>query len=152
MARRSRPRHSLHYYLAFAGLIGACLTLLLTIWAYYDEGLLLTKVAFVAVFLTTVVLFVAWFWGGYLVMSGIMPRRRLLYLIFHTLLGFMVPLVYAVYVAAQVDLLTSQPVGDLEVGLSFWGLVILLIQWVSGWSVLPRNPWRVIAQRVARRS
>ncbi len=139
---RHRTRHTPHWYLALAGLVGAFLACALTIWAYYNEGLAATQVAFGSVTLIAAVLFATWFWGVYLVMTGLIPRRRVWYLAFHALLGSMAPLVYILYIGAELDTLGSQPVGEIGVALSAAGLVVLVVQFLSGRSVFARGWWR----------
>jgi hypothetical protein len=128
-------------------LAGSSVDLVLTIWAYYDEGLTPTHVTFAVTIFTAVTLYATWFWGTFLAMNGTIPPRRLVYLIVHTLIGFMAPLVYTVSVTQELDSIGSQPLGDVQLTLSFWGLIVVLAQFVTGWSVLRRRPWRLMARQ-----
>jgi hypothetical protein len=143
-------RHTPHLYLAAAGVVGGIMSAAVTLWAYYDERLEATRIAFSAVAVTTAILFLTFFWGCFLVMSGVIPVRRLGYLAFHVTLGCLTPLLYTLWISARLSA-PNQPVGDLELSLSLLALPVLIIQLVSGWSVLGRSPWRALTGGIRRR-
>jgi hypothetical protein len=131
--------HSPHFYLALGGIAAAVVACALNLWAYYDEGLLLTKVSFAMAVLTAAILYAAWFWGVFLLMSGNSVRRLSLLLV-HATLGSISPLLYTMAFGLQMDTLSSQPVGGLEVGLEFLGLLMLLTQLGTGRLMRRRRP------------
>lgn len=137
-----RVRHTAHFYLATAGYVLSLAVVVLNLWAYYDERLLLTEIAFGVLAVTILDLFITWFWGVYLLMSGVIVRGRLPYLLFHVTLGSISPLLFTIGLGFQIDTLGTQPVGDLEVELEILAWLVLTIQLVSGWVMLQRGPWR----------
>lgn len=139
-AARATP----HLYLAILGVAGGIVVAVLDLWAYYDEGLTATKVAFAATAVTTAILFFTFFWGCFLVMAGTIPMRRLRYIIFHGALGCLSPLIYTLSISSELPKLGNQPIGDLEVYLGLVSLIVLVVQFLSGWSVLDRRPWRLL--------
>jgi hypothetical protein len=143
-------QHSPHYYLAIAGVLGGVVCAVLNVWAYYDEGMILTHIAFDAVVTTTVILFLAFFWGCFLLMSGTIPTRRLRYVLFHATLGTLSPLIFSLSISAELPTLNTQPIGDLEVYLGFVSVIVLVVQFLSGWSVLDRRPWRILMRQSSR--
>jgi hypothetical protein len=124
--------------------------LALNLWAYYDEGRALTQLGFTADFVATAVLFITWFWGMFLAMSGTLPRRRIGYLVAHGLLGSLTPLIYPLVIGLQMDSVGTQPVGQTEVVLELLALPVMAIQFLSGWSVLRRPIWARIVQLAGR--
>lgn len=138
--RRSFHR-SPHYYLALTGLVSAVVVCVLNLWAYYNEGLSLTMAGFIALLVTTTILAITWFWGGLLLMFGVIVPSRLAYLIFHATLGSITPPLYALAIGLQIDSLGRQPVGDIEVELEIAALLVLSVQLISGWVMLKRRPW-----------
>jgi hypothetical protein len=77
--------------------------------------------------------------------------RRLRFLFFHAGLGFLTPLLYSLIISAELPTVARQPVGDLELTLSFWALPVVGVQFLSGWSVLSRRPWRTLTRFVRGR-
>ncbi len=64
--RRDTP----HLYLALVSLLSSVIACVLQLWAYYDEGIASTQVAFAALAVATGLVFSTFFWGFFLVMSG----------------------------------------------------------------------------------
>ncbi len=120
---------------------------ILNLWAYYDEGRVSTWIGFVAACLAAFLLFVTWFWGSFMVMNGLMPRTRVLFLIVHGLAGSLTPLLYILSFGLQLDTVASQPIGEPEVLLYLAGVPVLALQFISGWSVLPRRAWIMLTRR-----
>lgn len=147
---RAAPRsakHTPHYYLGLAGYLSAVAVLVLNLWAYYDESLVPTRIGFAATAVATAILLITWFWGVFLLMNGLILKRRLLYLLFHATLGSISPLFYTVNIGMQMNSLVTQPVSDIEIGLDFAALIALTVQLISGWVMLQRGPWRMASRR-----
>lgn len=137
-------RHTLHYYLALAGFAAALVTCILTVWAYYQEGPTLAHVSFDALAVTAVLLLVTWFWGIYLLLKGLIAPTRILYLLIHATLGSVAPLLYILPMGFEVGTAGAQPPGDSQLSLSITGVILLLIQVLSGSSVLGRPARRFL--------
>ena len=146
-----RGRHTFHFYLALLSAVVAIVVFGLNLWAYYDEGRLSTQIGFFADFAATGVLFFTWFWGMILPMSGTLPRRRVMYLIVHGMLGSLTPLVYPLAIGLQMDTVNTQPVGAIEVELELLAMLALVAQFISGWSVLNRPVWAHLRKAIDRR-
>jgi hypothetical protein len=110
-------------------------TCCVNLWAYYDERALSTELGFWCAAVTAGVLFAAWFWGAFLLMSGVMSGERFGVLVVHAALGSVLPLVFMLQVSVQLETFTSQPVGEGEVLIDIAGVVAVLIQAAMGWSV-----------------
>lgn len=146
--RRARAEagspHTVHYYLALAAILPALASFILTIWAYYDERLLLSEIAFAVTGLTVLVLAFTWFWGIYLLAAGYFPKRGpgVWYLMAHGQLGSVVPLLYMISFGLQLDTFNTQPLGDAQLWLNTSALFVLLFQIAGGWFLIDRWPWR----------
>jgi hypothetical protein len=141
MRQGRRSHHTAHFYLALAGLVAATGTCVLNIWAYYDEGHLLTFLGFIAAAITAVILFLTWFWGGFLAMSRPIGPRILPFLVVHAALGSVIPLVYILHVGFQITTVASQPISGLEVSLDIAGLGLMLLQVAGGIAILGGRFW-----------
>jgi hypothetical protein len=137
-----RGRHTVHFFLALLSVVVALVVFLLNLWAYYDEGQVLTEIGYGSDYVATAMLFLTWFWGMFLAMSGTLPRRRILHLLVHGLLGSLTPLIYPLVIGLQMNTVSSQPISGAELALLFLPLPVLSLQFMSGWSVLSRTPWR----------
>ena len=140
----------MHFYLALLGLVGGLVVLAVNLWAYYDERIVPSEIAFATLAATATILFITWFWGMFLSMSGKIPIPRLGYLLLHGSLGAITPLLYGLIISAQLPHLATQPVGDLEINLSMVSLLVAILQFISGWAVLGRRPWRALIKLIPR--
>lgn len=122
--------HTPHFYLAIATFGLAPVVCILDLWAYYQEGLALTHVAFAVVSAMTLLSSITWFWGVYLTMKGYLLRIG--YLLVHAVLGSMIPCIYVSSLGIEVPTLSSQPIGNIEVYLSFLGILVIIAQVVLG--------------------
>ncbi|HZS93583.1 MAG TPA: hypothetical protein VFA78_02205 [Chloroflexota bacterium] len=157
--RRARAEavssHTVHYFLALAALLPALASFVISIWAYYDERLLLSEIAFAVTGLTVLILAFTWFWGFYLLAAGFFPKRGAWYIIAHAQLGSVVPLLYMISFGLQLDTFNTQPLGDAQLWLNTSALFVLLFQIGGGWFLIDRWPWlktrRVAAADPTRR-
>lgn len=117
-------RHTPHFYLAFAGLILSVPTAILTIWAYYDERPISSEAAFALAAATAAVLYVTWFWGIYLLVSGHVPRP-MPFLAAHAAVGSVIPLLYTAGLGLQIPTLGAQPLGTVQVYINAGAMIIL---------------------------
>lgn len=142
VGRPSVRRHTPHFYLALLGLALSIFTGVLTVWAYYDERITSTVIAFGAGTLTDVVLYVTWFWGIYLLLSGrVAPRFP--FLLIHAAIGSVIPLLYTISLGIQLPTLQSQPVGDLQVYVSGAAVLVLIVQVTAARALFwRRTPFR----------
>ena len=134
--------HTVHYYLALAAILPALASVIVTIWAYYDERLLLSEIAFAVTGLTVLILAFTWFWGFYLLAAGFFPKRGAWYIIGHGQLGSVVPLLYMISFGLQLDTFNTQPLGDAQLWLNTGALFVLVVQIAGGWFLIDRWPWR----------
>ncbi|HZU13426.1 MAG TPA: hypothetical protein VFB58_11350 [Chloroflexota bacterium] len=120
-------RHTPHFYLALLGLALSLATVGVTIWAYYDERIVSSVIAFALGTITDAVLYLTWFWGIYLLLAGRVPRR-LPFLLIHAALGSVIPLLYTISLGVQLPILQSQVVGDLQVNVAMVTVPVIGVQ------------------------
>lgn len=140
--RGSTGRRGANFYLAIAGVIGGVVVFGVTLWAYYTETSSATKIAFSATCLVASVLFFTFLWGFSLAMSGVISRNRIAYLVAHGALGSISPLLYTLIISAELQDTLNRPVSDLDLGLAFASVWVLVIQFMSGLVTRFGWPWR----------
>lgn len=136
---RNRQRPTPHLYLALGGLVASGVTCVLNVWAYYNEGAVLTHIGFAAATVTAAVLFLTWFWGIFLAINGAVPRGRIPFLVVHVTAGSVLPLIYVLHVGFQIGTLGSQPISGLETSLDIAGFALVAAQVAGGVIILTRR-------------
>ncbi|HZU14016.1 MAG TPA: hypothetical protein VFB58_14335 [Chloroflexota bacterium] len=141
-AYRYRRPHTPHFYLVLGGLTGAVLVCVLNLVSYVTGSVLLATVTFGATLFTALMIFLAFFWGFYMVSSGLNPERRIV--ILHGAVGMLAPLFYTLNIDAALDGVGTSPVGALSLGTSFACLGLLIVQFLMGKAVVKTERLRVI--------
>lgn len=144
-----RP-HKVHYYLVITGIGLAILVCVLNTAAYVTQRMDLSMVAFFAILVTALIIFVAFFLGFTMVAGGHIPARRLKYVLPHAAVGMLSPLLYTLNISAALDTLGTGPVSRLSVTVSYVCLGLLLIQFAMGKAVVRPEPLRLVSSQGIR--
>lgn len=133
---RFRRLHTLHYRIVLVGLTAATVVCVLNTWAYVNKSVLLADICFIAITITALIIFTAFFWGFFMLMNGYIPASRLKFLIPHASLGVLSPLLYTLNISVDLDGLGSSPISGLSLGCSLICLGLLLVQFWMGKSMV----------------
>jgi hypothetical protein len=144
---RYRRRHTPHFYIVVTALSGAAVVCVLNVIAYRSQSVEISNFAFAAVGVTTLVVFAAYFWGIFMLMSGRIPIRRLKVLVPHAAVGVLSPLLYTLNISADLDGLGTQPIGGLGVACGLCSFCLLCLQFAMGRAVVRTEPLRLLAGR-----
>src|SRR5579875_560653 len=125
--------HTWHYWLGLSSVVPAAASFVLTVWAYYNEGLPLSEAAFIVTGVAVLFLSFTWFWGIYLLAAGFFPQRGVWFLLAHGQLGSLVPLIFMISFGLQLETFNTQPLGDAQLWLNTAGLIALFVQIAGGW-------------------
>jgi hypothetical protein len=145
-----RP-HRVHYYLVLTGITLALLVCALTTAAWATKRMDLAAIAFVAVLLTDMIIFSAFFMGFFMIIEGNIPTRRIKVLLPHAGVGMLSPLLYTLNIAAALDSIGEAPVSGISVIVSYVCLVLLLVQFAMGKAVVRPEPLRLVSAQGVRR-
>jgi hypothetical protein len=137
-------QHTPHYYLVLTGITLALLVCGLNCWAFVTKGLLISEVAFGAVVVATLVIFTAFFWGFFMVMSGNIPAHRIRYFLPHGAVGVLSPLFYTLNISFDLEDLGVRPINGLSLVCSFLCLGLLGLQFAMGKRVVRPEPIRLL--------
>lgn len=137
-----RRRHTPHFYLVLAGLLGATSVCVLDVAAFLTRRMDLSNAAFIAVAITSVIVFAAYFYGILMITSGHIPPRRVL--VIHGMVGTVAPLFYTLNISAAFSNVGVHPVNGLTLAVGIAGLVMLLGQVMLGRAVVKPDPLRLI--------
>lgn len=149
---RYHRRHTVHYYLVLTGVSAAAGVCLLYGAAYRTGSIVMGELAFAGAMVAGLAVFVAYFWGFYMLMSGNIPLQRVKILIPHAAVGTLSPLLYTLTICFGLDGLGSQPVTVWMPIISLLCLALLGVQFTMGKALVRPQPLRVIKGRTARRS
>lgn len=148
--KRPRPRrhrywrrHTPHYYIVLSGVGSAAGGTVLDAVAYEDKSPRLAEIAFGATSFTALLIYIAFFWGFYLLMNWRIPAGRIKYFIPHGIVGTLSPLIYVLNVSLQLDVL-GKPLPGWALILSLVTLGLLCVQFAMGKVVVHVSPLRVI--------
>lgn len=139
---RFHRRHTPHYYLVAAGLTGAALVCVLNVVAFLTQRVDLATAAFVLVTITAITLYLAYFWGIFMVSSGHIPARRVM--VVHGMVGTLAPLFYTININAAIDGVGMRPLSGVSLVVGFAGLAMLVGQVLLGRAVVRPEPLRII--------
>jgi len=129
---RYRRRHTVHYYTVVIALLCAAAVVALDAIGFVERDIGLSTAAFAAVGIATLAVFVAFFWGFYMLMSGSIPAKRIRRVVPHAALGVIAPLLYTLNLSAGLDDVGRKPVSGVSLGCSLACLLILCLQFWMG--------------------
>jgi uncharacterized membrane protein len=141
---RYHRRHTPHFYIVVAALSAAAGVGALHAIAYRTQSILLADVAFAAVLVAALIVFLAYFWGFYMLMSGHIPKRRLKLLISHAGVGTLSPLLYTLNICLALDGLGSQPVSLWMLCVSMLCFALLAVQFAMGRALVHPESLRLL--------
>lgn len=145
---RYRRRHTPHFYIVSTGLSAAALVCVLDAIAFAVGSVVLANLAFVAVVIASLLVFIGYFWGFFMVMSGNIPVKRLKVLVPHAVVGTLAPLLYTINISLAIEGFDTQPVGAIAVLCSIVSFVVLCGQFVMGRAVVRPQPVHIVRKSV----
>ena len=140
---RYRRRHRPHFYSVVVSVSGAVLACIVNAIAYLDGGVGLAEIAFACVFATACSMFLTFFLGFTMVMSGHIPAHRLRVLVPHGAVGVLSPLLYTINVSIDLDR-WGKPLSGAALLCSLSCLLLLAIQAAMGKAVVRPDPIRIV--------
>ncbi|MGH2441761.1 MAG: hypothetical protein ACRDFX_01185 [Chloroflexota bacterium] len=150
-ARRSHyhRRHTVHYFLVVPGVTAALISSALNGAAFATRSIVLSEITFAAVCITALIIFTAFFWGFYMIMSGHIPYHRLKILAPHAIVGVLSPLFYTLNISIDLDGLGISPISGWALALSVVCLVLLAVQFTMGKLVVRSEPLHIVPPAMA---
>lgn len=140
-------RHTPHYYLVVGSLFGASVVAGIDVIAYLNRSVVWAEAAFTAVLVTSLVVFVTFFLGVSMALTGRVPIDRLKYVAVHGAIGTLAPLVYTLNICFALDGVGHDPLTLGSVVCGVLCLVLLLGQFGMGKTVVYRTPLRLVRGR-----
>ncbi len=125
-------RHTPHFFLATAAIASAAVLCVVEGVAFVAGGVTLTEAAFAVTCVTTGIVFAAYFWGFFMVMSGNIPVDRIKVFLPHAIVGTLSPLVYMLNLSLLFDSITATRLPGSSLALSIVSLGLLAIQFFMG--------------------
>jgi hypothetical protein len=140
---RFRRRHRLHFYAVVSGVSGAIVVCIVNAIGYLTRDIQVAEIGFGCVLITAAAIFLAFFLGFTMLMSGYIPARRIKLVVPHGAVGMLSPLLYTINISIDLDQ-WARPVSGAALGCSVACLALLGVQVAMGRAVVRPDPIRIV--------